>query len=318
MKLIFLHPVYLWLLISIPLLIISHFLLLRYNQYRALKFANFHALKRVTGQRLITKNFTILFLRLFVLLFLILAIAQPTLYVERNIPAYDYVLAIDASASMAAQDFPPSRLEAAKTSAKSFVDKTPGSSSIAVIKFSGATFIQSSLDKNKYATKQAIDDITIMKAGGTDIPGAIITGTNILETAKEGKAVLLITDGSNTVGTFLEDSITESLTYANQRNVRVYTIGIGSETGPIGYLPEYYNISATFDPVALEKIANQTNALSFISSNNESFENAYARILENDKTGLIPYEASFGFLIIAVMLLFVEWGLINSRFRRFP
>ena len=45
------NPYYLWFLVSIPLLVFSHFTLLKYNQYKALKFANFEAIRRVTGKR---------------------------------------------------------------------------------------------------------------------------------------------------------------------------------------------------------------------------------------------------------------------------
>jgi len=57
MEITFSNPVYLFFLVSIPFLIISHFFTMRYLKRRALKFANFEAIKRVTGgEKSIIKN----------------------------------------------------------------------------------------------------------------------------------------------------------------------------------------------------------------------------------------------------------------------
>ena len=73
----FTDPIYLWLLISMPLLILTHFFVLGYLKRRAVKFANFEAIKRVTGGkfelknvRTISKNKFLLIVRIIVLLFL--------------------------------------------------------------------------------------------------------------------------------------------------------------------------------------------------------------------------------------------------------
>lgn len=312
------NPEYLWLLASIPIMVLSHFALLRYNQFKALKFANFRALKRVTGSKLITKNYPALFLRVLTVLFLVFSLAQPVIWYEGDASNSDYVIAIDASASMSAQDFPPSRLDTAKNSAMAFADNLGPYSKIGVIRFAGATFVELPLDRNKDKAKSVIEDLDILRAGGTDIPGAIIAGTNLLTNSDEGKSIILLTDGSNTVGTFLTDSIVKATTYANEQHVRVYAVGIGSDSGPIGYLPEYYNISATYNEENLETIANRTNGLYFNALSYQDITEAYDQIIENDKTGMVSYETSFGLASLALLFIFVEWGLLNTRFRRFP
>ena len=65
----FQNPIYLWFLISIPLMILTHFYLLRQSKKKAMKFANFETIKRITGKKLITKNISMLVLRSFILLF---------------------------------------------------------------------------------------------------------------------------------------------------------------------------------------------------------------------------------------------------------
>ena len=110
MYLTFENPQYLWYLLSMPLLILSHFAFLRYSKRKAIRFANFQALKKVTGQKTMTKNHLVLLIRMMILFSLILAIAKTTLWREGYTNENDFVIAIDTSSSMTAQDIQPSRL----------------------------------------------------------------------------------------------------------------------------------------------------------------------------------------------------------------
>jgi Ca-activated chloride channel family protein len=317
-ELSFENPVYLWYFLSIPLVIYTHFYLLKHTRAKAIKFANFEALKRVSSGKLITKNILPLVIRVLVLSCIIISASGVTLWREGKVSDNDFVIAIDISASMAAQDILPSRLEAAKKTAIDFINNLKSKSSVGVISFSGTTFIESMLIDNKDSLKKTIDNIEIAKAGGTDISGAIITGTNMLLGSDKGKAILLITDGSNTVSAFIENSIQNSIDYAAHNHVIIHAIGIGSETGPIGYLPEYYNISAVYNENTLMQISNQTHGFYFKAVDNADLGKVYAEISAAAEKSLIPLKLSYGLMLIALLLLFVEWGLVNTRFRKIP
>ncbi len=312
------NPIYLWYLLSIPLLIYTHFYLLRHSKMRAIKFANFEALKRVTGEKLITKNIIILIIRVLILSCVIIAASGAVFWYEGRVNENDFVIAIDISASMGAQDVPPTRIEAAKQTAINFVNNLRSKSSIGVVSFSGTTFIDTVLIDNKDSLRKTIENIELAKTGGTDIAGAIITSTNILLNSKKGKTIVLITDGSNTVGAFIDESVENSIDYAVNNHVVVHTIGVGSETGPIGYLPEFYNISAVYNEDTLKQISNSTGGYYFKAMNKEALEQAYKDISEAAKKGIIPLKLSYSLMLIALLLLFIEWGLISTRFRRIP
>ena len=312
------NPIYLWYLLSIPLLIYTHFYLLRHSKMRAIKFANFEALKRVTGEKLITKNIIILIIRVLILSCVIIAASGAVFWYEGRVNENDFVIAIDISASMGAQDVPPTRIEAAKQTAINFVNNLRSKSSIGVVSFSGTTFIDTVLIDNKDSLRKTIENIELAKTGGTDIAGAIITSTNILLNSKKGKTIVLITDGSNTVGAFIDESVENSIDYAVNNHVVVHTIGVGSETGPIGYLPEFYNISAVYNEDTLKQISNSTGGYYFKAMNKEALEQAYKDISEAAKKGIIPIKLSYSLMLIALLLLFIEWGLISTRFRRIP
>jgi len=318
MYLTFNHPEYLWYLVSIPVLILSHFAFLKYTKRKAIRFANFQALKRVEEQNIITKNYAILFIRIGILFFLILAISDTTLWYMGLTYQNDYVLAMDTSSSMTGKDLSPSRIEVAKEYSKRFIDQLQGESSIGIVSFAGSAFIEQLPTKDRAALKSTLSVIDISQEGGTNIPDAIITSTNLLLNSKKGKTIVLLTDGSNTAGYFSKDPIKESTKYAHMNNVIIYTVGIGSNAGPIGYLPEYYNISAVYDEQTLVRIANDTGGRYFAASSNDELQKAYQEILYDSRQAYLSVNLGVGLLIAALGLFFLEWFLVNTRYKSLP
>jgi Ca-activated chloride channel family protein len=314
----FSRPEYLWYLLSIPLLIVSHYAFLKYARRRAIQFANFQALKRVSEQKIVTRNHAILIIRIIILFSLIIAISGTTIWYKGLTNDNDVILTIDISSSMTAQDFTPSRLEAAKEYMNLFVDRIESDSSIGVVSFAGAAFIECLPTNNKGKVKEAIDNIIITSASGTNIPDAIITSSNLLLSSDKGKTIILLTDGSNTLSYFTKDPIVEGIKYAKENNVIIYTIGIGSNTEPIGYLPEYYNISAVYDEAGLIKIANETGGMYYNAIDSTQLSEAYSNILSRTREAYLNKDLSGGLMIIALAFIFLEWGLISTRFRAIP
>ncbi|MFH1771034.1 MAG: VWA domain-containing protein [archaeon] len=313
------NPMYLWLLASVPLMIVSHFYMLKHSKFKAMKFANFETLKRITGDKLLTRNITPLVSRVMILIFVIFAVSGAVFWYEGESNNNDFVIAIDTSASMSAQDLDPTRLEAAKYQAKQFVDALRSDARVGIVTFSGVTFINKVPTKSRIELKAIIENIDIVQAGGTDIPGAIVTSANLLADAKKGKTIIMITDGSSTVGTFLEDSIDEAIAYALDNHVIVHAIGTGSEIEqPIGYIPEYYNISAVYNEENLEKISSLTGGNYYHASDNQNLINAFREISQDSSRAKLSVNLSLGFMLFAMIILFFEWGLINLRFRRIP
>ena len=136
MNLLFLYPQYLFLLFLIPLLIFLHWVSLRMRKNRAIKFVNFDAIARIKGIEIYSKNITSLVLTIFILLLMIFSLGGPTLEYSASTSSVAFVVAVDNSRSMEAQDFSPNRLEAAKKSAVSFTNSLPAGTSVGVISFS--------------------------------------------------------------------------------------------------------------------------------------------------------------------------------------
>lgn len=312
------NPTYLWYLLSIPLLIYTHFYLLRHSKQKAIVFANFDAIRRVTGEKLITKNLTVLILRVVLIACIIFAVAGTTFWYKGLVNKNDFVIAIDTSASMTAQDIPPSRLDAAKDYATGLINGMDSKSQIAILSFSGVTFIESNPIDNKGTLVKIIENLQPSPTGGTDIPGAIITGTNMLLGSEQGKTIIIITDGSNTVSAFISDSLKNSLDYAKRNQVVVHTIGIGSESGPIGYLPQFYNISAVYNEGTLFQIANATNGRYIHVNSADEIAAAKEEIEKESEEAMIPVRLDYGLMLVVLTVLFAEWGLVSTRFKRIP
>ena len=105
MEITFEHPLYLLFLLLLPLLAAIHFYSLHYVKQRAMRFANFEALERVVqGRSVVPKNYTLLAMRMLVLVGFTLATSGMTIHYEMPGSYYDYAVAIDSSSSMLATD----------------------------------------------------------------------------------------------------------------------------------------------------------------------------------------------------------------------
>ena len=313
----FAQPYYLWLLVSIPLLIITHFFVLGYLKRRAVKFANFEAIKRVTGTKLelknargISKNLFLLIVRIFVLLLLIFSISGPVLWYSGQGSEFDFVIAIDASSSMLADDFEPYRLDAARKASSLFVESLKAKTNIGIVSFAGTSFVEQDLTNNMKETEDAIKGIKIKRSGGTDIGGAITTSTNLLLNQENSRAIILLTDGQSTVGTLVDTAIE----YANKNYVTINTIGIGTEEGGTFIKGD---LLSKLDELTLIDIAQKTEGKYYRAEDEESLANAFEEISSNSQQK-IPVNLSMGLMMTALALLFIEWGMINTKYRTLP
>ncbi len=315
MEITFVNPAFLWFLFSIPFLFLLHMVTIDFTKRKAVKFANFEALQRVdrgihTG-KIFSRNLSLLALQIMTLLLLVFAISGMTLWYQGMSSDYDFVIAIDASGSMLANDLHPSRIEAAKEAAINFVDTIKKNTMVGVISFSGTGFIKQKMTDNKIDIINAVSSIQIEFASGTAIGDAIITGVNLFQdTTDKGKVIVLITDGQSNVGVLLDQAIA----YANKNHVTVNTIGIGTEQG--GALTGISALSK-LDEEEMKRIAENTGGRYFRAESAEGLDLAYSQIAtETEKK--VPLRLTIPLLILALIMISIEWVLINTKYRTIP
>lgn len=213
----------------------------------------------------------LLILQIITLLLLVFAIAGTTLWYEGVSSDYDFVIAIDASGSMLANDFSPNRLEAAKESAIRFIENIKKKTNVGVLSFSGTGFIKQEMTDNKADVINSIYSIDIEFAGGTALGDAIITGTNMFHKSDKAAVIILLTDGQSNVGV----PVDEAIAYANKQHVTVHTIGVAtSEGGSLAGIPSLSRL----DEEELKKIAETTGGKFFKVDSKEKIDAAYSEI----------------------------------------
>ncbi len=306
MEIIFEKPEYLWFLLTIPVIVIAHFVTLKSNTKKAVRFANFEAIQRITGGQTLSKNFFLLVIRIVIILLFVFALSSITLSYSGLGSKFDFAIAIDSSSSMLIQDLQPNRLDVAKNSAVNFLDTLHSNNQISVVSFASVAFLESSLTKDLTESKDAIRGITAQETGGTSIGDAIISSVNSLLLSKNSKVVILLTDGNSNAGVSVQDAIE----YAKLKQITVHTIGLGTEQGG-----EYIEgVNLTLDEKTLKDIALSTNGKYFRATTPESLDKAY-----KDLSGLtettISRNLSLTFTLLALFLLLIEWILLNSKYR---
>jgi len=300
----FLYPQYLLFLLLIPLYIFIHLATLKTTKNTALRFANFEAISRIKGVDFFSRNIFILVLTSIIAFLLILTLSGTRLNMVLEASSYSFVIAIDSSKSMEANDFLPNRMEAAKKAAKDFVDSFPISTRAGIISFSGNALIEAGITDSKSLLKAAIDNIIISDIAGTDVVEAVITGTNILS-SEETKAIILLSDGQINVG-----AIEEAIRYANDNNVVIHTIAIGTEEGG----QTSYGISKV-DLDSLKGLSYNADGQSFSAGNQDELLKSFRDAIKatNRKVAI---NLSNYLLIISICLFSLEYWLMSSRYRR--
>jgi Ca-activated chloride channel homolog len=316
----FTNPLYLWTLAVLPIIILVHVFSMKRIREAALRFSNFEAIERVAKGNILSgpnptwlwgKNLSLLMLRLLIYVLLVLSVTGTTVWYTKTASDFDYMMAIDTSTSMLAQDFNGTRLDAAKKSALRFTGQALDDASIGLVSFASAVFIDQEPTTDREAVSRAIRMLEAGEGGGTNIGDAIVTSTNfITNRGTKDKAIILITDGQSNTGT----PVDRAADYAYSKNVVVHTLGIGTEEG--GRILNL-NITSRLDEESLKLIAGSTDGLFFRVENEQEFSDAFGQITEGvrKRTAL---DISLLLLIVALIVLSVEWVLLQTVFKTIP
>ena len=313
----FTNPDALLFLIAIPVMIIVHILTFSRSKTKAVLFANFEAIKRVVdakkGLRSAispSRRVTLLIYRVIAFSLIILSVAGTTYCYDGMITEQDFMIAIDTSTSMLADDVSPNRFEASKQSALGFVDEMRGDSRIGIVAFSGTAMLVLRPTTDRENARRAIENLRIRTIAGTDIASAVFMATNELTASNKSRSIILITDGTQTMGASLPDA----LEYAQENEVRIYPIGIGTEGGG-AFLRT--NLISRLDTSTLEEISETMGTEYIVVSSAEELESHFFSILDLQE-GRVPVPLANILMLVALALIFIEWGLINTRFRELP
>ena len=294
-----------------------------YKKTSSVQVSSFNSLKNFFGNRGKIKVFFINALFIVALLLIIVGFARPqisSLDKDITVEVIDIVLVLDTSSSMLAEDFKPNRLEAVKDAAKEFIKNRSGDR-IGLLVFGKDTFIQCPLTIDYSVLNNLLSEVTVMepKYDGTAIGVAIANGVNRLRNSdSESKVIILLSDGSNNVGSI--DPISAAK-IAKEYNIKVYTIGAGTNQS-ITQIPGRGFVRNEIDEDTLKGIAEVTNAKYFRATDKKSLSGIYREIDNLEKSEItVSYFSSYQeiyirFLSIGFFLLIIHEILRSYYFRR--
>lgn len=301
------YPQFIYWLLLIPGFILIYLFSMFYKHKKSIGFPNFEALKRTGLTEVYSKNTFYLYLFLFIIFCLVMSLAGTSVSFNSKTSEFSYVIALDNSDSMRATDLQPNRLEVSKSAAKEFISSLPLGSRVSVITFSGDVKVISGLESSQFGHLGDLDSITFSDVSGTNVKGAVLEATTILKKEKL-KSIIVLSDGQINVG-----NITETIDYANENNLVINTIAIGTSVGG----DTGYGFISKTDIDMLKALSFNTNGKFFNVTNSMEMDKSFGELSSNSlgvaKVNLSPYLLTF-----AILLITLYWVLYNFRFRNFP
>jgi Ca-activated chloride channel homolog len=269
-------------------------------------------------------------LRYIALALLVVALARPQAGSAREIisgEGVDISIVLDISGSMAALDFEPNRLGAAKQVIRDFIRQRQYDR-IGLVIFATEAFSQVPPTLDYKVLERVLDETQVSwdigLDSGTAIGLGLANGANMLRNSEaDSRVIVLLTDGANNSGQI--DPMTAA-EIAKALDIRVYTIGAARPSPaplpfPDGHV-EYRD--SEIDEETLRQIADLTGGLYFRAEDTRGLQQIYDTIndLERSQVEVRTFtrynELVAWFLLPAVALLVVELLLRRTIFRTIP
>jgi Ca-activated chloride channel family protein len=327
----FIWPTLLLTLLGVPLLVFLYFQLQKRRHRFAARYGSLGLVHDAMGSGAGFRRHVpaAIFLAGITILVFSLARPQATLDLPKN--EGTVILTFDVSGSMAATDFQPTRMEAAKAAARQFVEKQPSSIAIGVVVFSDGGISVQPPTTDRQKTLDTVDRLVPRR--GTSIGNGILVALNtiavnagdlpILKTSDPNNssgsiepvpapqgwypsaAIVLLTDGENNESP--DPSMAANL--AADLGVRVYTVGIGSPAG-IDLEVEGFTVHTSLDEDALKTIADTTGGAYYNAGNEEQLRKIYSDL--KPKLSIKPEKIEMTSIFAGLgMIVFLFGGLLS-------
>jgi Ca-activated chloride channel family protein len=292
----FIWPEALWLLLTVPVLVVLYVRLVRRRHQVGMRYASLATVQRAHTAGAWVRRHLPPLLFLLALVALLLAVARPSAVVMLPSQQQTILLTMDVSGSMRATDVAPDRLRAAQAAASAFIEDLPRGTRVGVVSFAATAAVVQPPTQRREDAVAAIGRFqlqrgtalgsgiivalaTIFPDAGIEV-GALAEGrppgpddpalTPVPPGSYASAAVILLTDGQRTTG---PDTM-EAARLAANMGVRVYTVGIGTTDGEtIGF--EGWSMRVRLDENALKAIARETRGEYFHAGTAEDLRKVY-------------------------------------------
>lgn len=321
-------PIYLWMLLIIPILVLMRFIAWRKRKRNLRKFGDPSLLKEMmpdVSKYRPTIKFCLLLSAITILIFMIARPQVGSRISHEKREGIEVLIALDISNSMLAQDVIPSRLEKSKLLIEDLVDHF-ANDKVGLVVFAGDAFVQLPITNDYVSAKMFLQNInpSLITTQGTDLARAISLSQSCFTQREHiGRAIIVITDGEDHEGGALE-----AAREAYKKGINVFILGVGTSKGaPIpdgngGYLKDNsgQTVLSALNEQMCQQVAKAGNGVYIHVDNTSDAQEKLNKELSKLQSGISDtvvyseYNEQFQiFGIILLLLLIVETILLESR-----
>jgi batB protein len=321
-------PIYLWMLLIIPILVLMRFIVWRKRKRNLRKFGDPSLLKEMmpdVSKYRPTIKFCLLLSAITILIFMIARPQVGSKISHEKREGIEVLIALDISNSMLAQDVIPSRLEKSKLLIEDLVDHFTNDK-VGLVVFAGDAFVQLPITNDYVSAKMFLQNInpSLITTQGTDLARAISLSQSCFTQREHiGRAIIVITDGEDHEGGALE-----AAREAYKKGINVFILGVGTSKGaPIpdgngGYLKDNsgQTVLSALNEQMCQQVAKAGNGVYIHVDNTSDAQERLNKELSKLQSGISDtvvyseYNEQFQiFGIILLLLLIVETILLESR-----
>lgn len=321
-------PIYLWMLLIIPILVLVRFIVWQKRKRNLRKFGDSSLLKEMmpdVSKYRPTIKFSLLLSAITILIFMIARPQVGSKISHEKREGIEVLIALDISNSMLAQDVIPSRLEKSKLLIEDLVDHFTNDK-VGLVVFAGDAFVQLPITNDYVSAKMFLQNInpSLITTQGTDLARAISLSQSCFTQREHiGRAIIVITDGEDHEGGALE-----AAREAYKKGINVFILGVGTSKGaPIpdgngGYLKDNsgQTVLSALNEQMCQQVAKAGNGVYIHVDNTSDAQERLNKELSKLQSGISDtvvyseYNEQFQiFGIILLLLLIVETILLESR-----
>ena len=321
-------PIYLWMLLIIPILVLMRFIVWRKRKRNLRKFGDPSLLKEMmpdVSKYRPTIKFCLLLSAITILIFMIARPQVGSKISHEKREGIEVLIALDISNSMLAQDVIPSRLEKSKLLIEDLVDHFTNDK-VGLVVFAGDAFVQLPITNDYVSAKMFLQNInpSLITTQGTDLARAISLSQSCFTQREHiGRAIIVITDGEDHEGGALE-----AAREAYKKGINVFILGVGTSKGaPIpdgngGYLKDNsgQTVLSALNEQMCQQVAKAGNGVYIHVDNTSDAQEKLNNELSKLQSGISDtvvyseYNEQFQiFGMILLLLLIVETILLESR-----
>lgn len=321
-------PIYLWMLLIIPILVLVRFIVWQKRKRNLRKFGDSSLLKEMmpdVSKYRPTIKFCLLLSAITILIFMIARPQVGSKISHEKREGIEVLIALDISNSMLAQDVIPSRLEKSKLLIEDLVDHFTNDK-VGLVVFAGDAFVQLPITNDYVSAKMFLQNInpSLITTQGTDLAQAISLSQSCFTQREHiGRAIIVITDGEDHEGGALE-----AAREAYKKGINVFILGVGTSKGaPIpdgngGYLKDNsgQTVLSALNEQMCQQVAKAGNGVYIHVDNTSDAQEKLNKELSKLQSGISDtvvyseYNEQFQiFGIILLLLLIVETILLESR-----